>query len=82
MTKFYYSSPNCCREMQADAKLHHPPEWDVQRRDLPETGLKRTLTCSINVSSPDKTDHTLLDGLIAHITPCVRRVERIVGLGF
>ena len=31
ITKFYYSNPRCCREMQGDAKLHHPPEWDVQR---------------------------------------------------
>ena len=31
ITKFYYSNPSCCREMQGDVKLHHSPEWDVQR---------------------------------------------------
>ena len=31
ITEFYYSNPSCYRKMQGDAKLHHPPEWDVQR---------------------------------------------------
>ena len=42
MTKLYYSSPGCCREMQGDAKLHKPsrngmfrdpPEWGKQMKD-------------------------------------------------
>ena len=30
ITNFYYSSPSYCQEMQGDAKLHHPSEWDLQ----------------------------------------------------
>ena len=30
--------------MQGDAKLHHPPQWDVQI--LPRIGLKETLSIS------------------------------------
>ena len=32
ITKFYYSSPSYCREMQGDAKLHTPPR-NVMFRD-------------------------------------------------
>ena len=37
--KSYYSNPSCCREIQGDEKLHHPPEWDIQRPP-PGIGLK------------------------------------------
>ena len=38
ITKFYHSSPSCYREMQGDARLHHPPR-NGMLRDPPPTGI-------------------------------------------
>ena len=44
IAKFYYSSPSYCREMQGDAKLHHPP--GIGCSETPRNGIFRNTTIS------------------------------------